>query len=131
MFKKNGVKRGVALNDFVVNVSYLQFSVTTKMVAGAWESRKRPCGKDGFTPRPNGIIINNNNNTNCEGKNGTYDHEMEEESEETPFYAAVMTYLSYFFLVIFGYMHDFARKYGLQKSKAYKETGNQVRKYLK
>jgi len=49
---------------------------------------------------------------------------MLDEFEETPLYAAVMTYMSYFFLIVFGYMRDFMRKYGLEKSKAVKETGN-------
>ena len=32
-----------------------------------------------------------------------------------------------YMLGIFGYMRDFMRKYGLEKSKSVKETGNQVR----
>ena len=38
-----------------------------------------------------------------------------------------MTYLSYFFLVIFGYFRDFMRNHGLEKCKAVKENGNEVR----
>ena len=38
-----------------------------------------------------------------------------------------MTYLSYFFLVIFGYFRDFMRNHGLEKYKAVKENGNEVR----
>ena len=53
--------------------------------------------------------------------------DLQEDFEETPLYCAVMTYMSYFFLIIFGYMRDLMRKYGLEKSKAVKETGNEVK----
>lgn len=49
-----------------------------------------------------------------------------EEFEDTPFQVAVLTYLSYFFLILFGYLRDFMRKYGLERSKAPKEYGNKV-----
>jgi len=94
------------------------------MVAGSCLSRKRLSAKNGFAPRTNGF-------TSREGKNGSYDPEIVDEFEETPFYVAVMTYFTYFFLIIFGYLRDFTRKYGVEKSKASKESGNQVRKYLK
>ena len=56
-----------------------------------------------------------------------YSVQFQNDFEETPLYCAVMTYMSYFFLIIFGYMRDFLRKYGLEKSKGAKETGNEVR----
>ena len=59
-----------------------------------------------------------------------YAVEEHDEFEETPLNAAVMTYLSYFFLLIFGYLRDFMRKYGLEKSKGKKETGNKVIQYI-
>ena len=53
---------------------------------------------------------------------------MLDDFEEAPLYCEVMTYMSYFFLIIFGYMRDFMRKYGIEKSKAAQETGNEVGK---
>ena len=60
-------------------------------------------------------------------KNGNYVAESRDEFEETPFHAAVMTYLAYFFYIIFGYFRDFLRKHGLEKCKTVKENGNEVR----
>lgn len=93
------------------------------MVAGTYATGKRLPEKNGFPPSSNGF-------TSHGKKNGNYVAELLDDFEETPFHAAVMTYLSYFFLIIFGYLRDFMRKYGLEKSKAAKETGNEVRKYL-
>ena len=76
-------------------------------------------------PRKNGFHKGSNGFT-CQERNCAA--EMLDEFEETPLYCAVMTYMSYFFLIIFGYMRDFMRKYGLEKSKAVKETGNEVGK---
>jgi len=53
---------------------------------------------------------------------------MLDEFEEIPLYCIVMTYMSLFFLIIFGYMREFMRQYGLEKSKAVRETGNEVGK---
>ena len=53
-------------------------------------------------------------------------HEFHEEFEETPLMVAVLTYIGYFVLVVFGYLRDFMRKYGIEKSKTGKELGNEV-----
>ena len=73
--------------------------------------------KNGFPKGSNGFASH--------GKE--YSGELQEDLEETPLSIAVMTYLSYFFLIIFGYMRDFMRKYRLEKSKSVHETGNEVR----
>ena len=49
-----------------------------------------------------------------------------EEFEETPLWVAVCTYFSYTILIIFGYLRDFMRNHGLERSKAPKEKGNEV-----
>ncbi|XP_027050120.1 serine palmitoyltransferase 2-like [Pocillopora damicornis] len=86
------------------------------MVAGTYATRRvQHSMKNGFPKGSNGFASHRRElNT-----------ELEEDLEETPLFIAVMTYLSYFFLIIFGYMRDFMRKYGLEKSKSVKETGNQ------
>lgn len=40
-------------------------------------------------------------------------------------------YLFYFFLILFGYLCDFMWKYGLEKLKVLKESGNEVRMWFK
>ena len=54
---------------------------------------------------------------------------MEENFEETPLIVAVITYIGYGILVVFGYLRDFLRYRGLEKTKAAKERGNEVRYY--
>lgn len=89
------------------------------MVAGTYATRrKQHSRKNGFYKGSNGFT---NQERIFPAKEG-------DDFEETPLYCAVMTYMSYFFLIIFGYMRDFMRKYGFEKSKAAKETGNEVRK---
>jgi hypothetical protein len=46
--------------------------------------------------------------------------------EQTPISIAVMTYIAYAILILFGYLRDFMRFYGLEKSRAVKERGNKV-----
>ena len=46
--------------------------------------------------------------------------------EETPLIVAVITYIGYGILVVFGYLRDFLRYRGLEKTKAAKEKGNKV-----
>nr|XP_058969758.1 serine palmitoyltransferase 2-like [Pocillopora verrucosa] len=86
------------------------------MVAGAHATRRvQHSMKNGFPKGSNGFASHRRElNT-----------ELEEDLEEPPLFIAVMTYLAYFFFIIFGYMRDFMRKYGLEKSKFVKETGNQ------
>lgn len=65
-------------------------------------------------------------------KNGQNGAEMKpsrakhEEFEETPLLTAVTTYIAYALLILFGYLRDFLRYYGLEKSKAFTEKGNEV-----
>lgn len=47
----------------------------------------------------------------------SYDHLQEEEFEETPLYAAVLTYLSYAILCLFGWLRDFLRQSNLEKKR--------------
>ena len=54
----------------------------------------------------------------------------QEEFEATPLFISVITYISYAILILFGYMRDLMRFYGLEKSRSYKEIGNKVEKQL-
>ena len=96
---------------------------TFKMVAGAYKTS--PVGqksyKNGFSAKKNGFAAHEKE------KLKEFKDSFVEEFEDTPFQVAVLTYLSYFFLILFGYLRDFLRKYGLEKSKAPKEHGNKVR----
>ena len=49
-----------------------------------------------------------------------------EEFEPTPAWVAVMTYFGLYILTLFGYLRDFMLYYGLEKSRAFKERGNEV-----
>ena len=90
------------------------------MVAGTYATRRKQHSmKNSFPKGTNGFASQ-------EGK-ARQGRELQDKLEETPLYIAVMTYMSYFFLIIFGYMRDFMRKYGLDKFKTVKETGNKVR----
>ena len=95
---------------------------TFKMVAGAYKTS--PVGqksyKNGFSAKKNGFAAHEKE------KLKEFKDSFVEEFEDTPFQVAVLTYLSYFFLILFGYLRDFLRKYGLEKSKAPKEHGNKV-----
>ena len=97
-------------------------SDTFKMVAGAYKTS--PVGqksyKNGFSAKKNGFAAHEKE------KLKEFKDSFVEEFEDTPFQVAVLTYLSYFFLILFGYLRDFLRKYGLEKSKAPKEHGNKV-----
>ncbi|CAH3027403.1 unnamed protein product [Porites evermanni] len=90
------------------------------MVAGAYKTS--PVGqksyKNGFSAKKNGFAAHEKE------KLKEFKDSFVEEFEDTPFQVAVLTYLSYFFLILFGYLRDFLRKYGLEKSKAPKEHGN-------
>jgi len=89
------------------------------MVAGSYAARKsQHFRKNGNHKGSNGFPSQEKN----------YAAEMLDDFEEAPLYCVVMTYMSYFFLIIFGYMRDFMRKYGIEKSKAVQETGNEVGK---
>lgn len=93
------------------------------MVVGTYAKKHRLSTKNNFPFGSNGL-------TNNQKKNGNYVSKLLDDFEETPFHAAVMTYLSYFVLIVFGYVRDFMRKYGLEKSKGATEAGNEVRIYL-
>ena len=94
------------------------------MAAGSYTARRRRTNKshtNGFCDRKNGLSVQK------EEKLKDFKDSFVEEFEDTPFQVAVLTYLSYFFLILFGYLRDFMRKYGLERSKAPKESGNKVR----
>ncbi|XP_028395869.1 LOW QUALITY PROTEIN: serine palmitoyltransferase 2-like [Dendronephthya gigantea] len=57
-------------------------------------------------------------------ENGDMGRESREDFEQTPIWIAVMTYIAYAILILFGYLRDFMRYYGLEKSRAFKEIGN-------
>ena len=59
-------------------------------------------------------------------ENGKSCHESFEDFEQTPIWIAVMTYIAYAILILFGYVRDFMRFYGLEKSRAFKERKNKV-----
>ena len=59
-------------------------------------------------------------------ENGKLDRKNFEEFESMPLWIAVMTYIAYAILILFGYLRDFMRYYGLEKSRAFKERGNEV-----
>ncbi len=87
---------------------------------------------------PNRLVLQNGIKNKCK-ENGTNDYNVHsseqerykpvhcEEFEATPLLLAVLTYMSYAILVLFGYMRDLMRFYGLEKPRAYKERGNEVR----
>lgn len=50
---------------------------------------------------------------NCEHKKNLQD----EQFEETPLYAAILTYISYGILCLFGWLRDFLRQSGLEKKR--------------
>lgn len=92
------------------------------MVAGAYTTspRRRKPYKNGYSAKANGF------SSHEQEKLKEFKETFVEEFEDTPFQVAVLTYLSYFFLILFGYLRDFMRKYGLERSKAPKEYGNKV-----
>jgi len=90
------------------------------MVTGAGHARKHLSTKTGCAPGSNGLF-------SYSKKNGNYVAEFRDEFEETPFHASVMTYLAYFFYIIFGYFRDFLRKYGSEKCNTVKENGNELK----
>ena len=51
--------------------------------------------------------------------------------EETPLLVAVITYIGYGVLVVFGYFRDLLRKYKFEATKAAKEKGRKVRNLIK
>jgi hypothetical protein len=59
-------------------------------------------------------------------ENGKSGPRRSEDFEQTPIWIAVMTYIAYAILILFGYLRDFMRFYGLEKSRASGERGNKV-----
>ena len=68
-----------------------------------------------------GLHCRSKNNSKTKAVRSKY-----EDFEETPLLIAVMTYIAYALLILFGYVRDFMRYYGLEKSRAFKEEGNKV-----
>ena len=92
------------------------------MVAGAYTTspRRQKSYKNGYSAKANGFSAHE------QEKLKEFKESFVEEFEDTPFQVAVLTYLSYIFLILFGYLRDFMRKYDLERSKAPKEYGNKV-----
>lgn len=87
--------------------------------------------KNGFHHN-NGFLVNgknggfNNNREQKPSSSGRYTSDTPKEQqlfEETPLLVAVITYIGYGVLVIFGYFRDFLRLYKFEKTKAAKEKG--------
>lgn len=83
---------------------------------------KRPV--NGYHTKENGYIPGRNGEVKKDAV------EFHEEFEETPLLVAVLTYIGYFVLVVFGYLRDFMRNYGIERSKTGKEYANEVSLYL-
>lgn len=101
----------------------IQVMLKFKMAAGTYTTRRRRADKshkNGLSKLKHGLSALQ------EEKLQDFKDSFVEEFEDTPFQVAVLTYLSYFFLILFGYLRDFMRKYGLERSKAPKESGNEV-----
>lgn len=49
-----------------------------------------------------------------------------EEYEETPYIIALLCYLSYLILTVFGHLRDFMRNTGLEKNKSAVEKNREV-----
>jgi hypothetical protein len=62
--------------------------------------------------KTNGDVKLNNNNK-CKQE----DDLQYEEFEETPLYAAILTYLSYAILCLFGWLRDFMRQSHIEKKR--------------
>ena len=99
--------------------------MTTLIINGQRDAFAKNCGKNtdvkihgvpnGVQPHENGVETEKlGRKTNCE------------EFEEPPMRIVVMTYIAYAILMLFGYLRDFMRHYGLEKSQAFKERGNKV-----
>ena len=97
----------------------------TLITNGQRDAFAKHCGKDTYVKIhgvPNGVQAHKNGvetgklgrKTNCE------------EFEQAPVWIAIMTYIAYAILMLFGYLRDFMRHYGLEKSQAFKERGNKV-----
>ena len=93
--------------------------------------------KNGFHHN-NGFLVNgknggfNNNREQKPSSSGRYTSDTPKEQqlfEETPLLVAVITYIGYGVLVIFGYFRDFLRLYKFEKTKAAKEKGRKVQNY--
>ncbi|XP_031560266.1 serine palmitoyltransferase 2-like [Actinia tenebrosa] len=78
---------------------------------------KRPV--NGYHTKENGYVPRRNGEVKKDAV------EFHEEFEETPLLVAVLTYIGYFVLVVFGYLRDFMRNYGIEKSKTSKEYANE------
>ena len=86
----------------------------------SFKSEEKPA-INGYSPRKNGFSKHGDEALiKCR-------EEFYESFEETQLIVAVWTYIGYTVLVIFGYLRDLMRKYGLEKPKSAKEKGNEVR----
>lgn len=80
--------------------------------------------KNGFHKVMNGKNGFNNNRDQKPSQNHSYDQPKKQQLfEETPLLVAVITYIGYGVLVVFGYFRDFLRMYKFEKTKSAKEKG--------
>lgn len=61
---------------------------------------------------------------NCHSKQSA--KQLNESYEDPPFHIAIMCYLSYVVLIVFGYLRDFMRRTGLEKNLAAVERNREV-----
>lgn len=98
----------------------------TLIVNGKRDAFAKHCGKDTdvkINGVPNGVKLHKNGVGTGKLVQKTADCE---EFEATPVWVTVMTYFAYAILLMFGYLRDFMRHYGLEKSRGFKERGNKV-----
>ena len=88
--------------------------------------------KNGFHhPHSNGKSgLNNNREQKPARKSSSNTPKKQQLFEETPLLVAVITYIGYGVLVIFGYFRDFLRLYKFEKTKAAKEKGRKVKPFF-
>jgi len=83
--------------------------------------------KNGFHHHSNGKNgLNNNREQKPARKSSTNIPKKQQLFEETPLLVAVITYIGYGVLVVFGYFRDFLRFYKFEKTKSAKEKARKV-----
>ena len=93
---------------------------------GALSQKKNGFHQNGFLNGKNNF--NNNREQKPSNRNDHFSNGPKKQQlfEETPLLVAVITYIGYGVLVIFGYFRDFLRLYKFEKTKAAKEKGRKV-----
>ena len=118
--RETGIKQVIQLHAFHTRLREIDNNHIKMVAEASTTSPRQITQKNGYPNRWNGFKVTE------EEKLKEFKESFVEDFEDTPFQVAVLTYLSYFLLIIFGYLRDFMRKYGLEKSKAPKERANKV-----